>query len=71
LIAQDPPDGNVRPPPRVRFVIQKLWSQAREDRVRNYYLSTGRVPDDKRKAGSNKPGRSRFQIDFGLLHAGV
>jgi hypothetical protein len=71
LIAQDPPDGNVRPPPRVRFVIQKLWSQAREDRVRNYYLSTGRVPDDRRGKGSKKPDRSRFQINFGLLHAGV
>jgi len=71
LIAQDPPDGDVRPAPRVRFVIQKLWSQAREDRVRNYYLSTGRVPDDKRKGGSKKPDHSRFQINFGLLHAGV
>jgi hypothetical protein len=71
LIAQDPPDGNVRPPPRVRFVIQKLWSQPREDRVRNYYLSTGRVPDDKRKRSPKKPDQSRFQIDFGLLHAGV
>jgi len=71
LIAQDPPDGNVRPPPRVRFVIQKLWSQAREDRVRNYYLSTGRVPDDKGKEASKKPDHSRFQINFGLLHAGV
>jgi hypothetical protein len=71
LIAQDPPDGDVRPAPRVRFVIQKLWTQARDDRVRNYYLSTGRVPDDKRKGGSKKSDHSRFQIDFGLLHAGV
>ena len=71
LIAQDPPDGDVRPAPRVRFVIQKLWSQPREDRVRNYYLSTGRVPDDKRKGGSKNKDRSRFQINFGLLHAGV
>ena len=71
LIAQDPPDGDVRPAPRVRFVIQKLWSQAREDRVRNYYLSTGRVPDDKRKGGSKRSDHSRFQINFGLLHAGV
>ena len=71
LIAQDPPDGDVRPAPRVRFVIQKLWSQPREDRVRNYYLSTGRVPDDKRKGGSKKKDHSRFQINFGLLHAGV
>ena len=71
LIAQDPPDGDVRPAPRVRFVIQKLWSQAREDRVRNYYLSTGRVPDDNRKGGSKRSDHSRFQINFGLLHAGV
>jgi hypothetical protein len=69
LITQDPPDGNVRPTPRVRFVIQKLWSPAREDRVRNYYLSTGRVPDSA--DDSNSKDGSRFQIDFGLLHAGV
>ncbi len=62
LVAQDPPIGNSRPPPRVRFVIQKLWSQEREDRVRNYYLATGQVP---------QPDGKRFQIDFGLLHAGV
>ncbi len=67
LIAQDPPEGDTRPPPRVRFVIKKLWSQQREDRVRNYYLATGRVPDD---TGVRKDG-TRFQIDFGLLHAGV
>ena len=71
LIAQDLPDGDVRPAPRVRFVIQKLWSQAREDRVRNYYLSTGRVPDDNRKGGSKRSDHSRFQINFGLLHARV
>ena len=69
LITQDPPDGNVRPTPRVRFVIRKLWSQAREERLRNYYLSTGQVPDSAQDAGW-KDG-SRFQIDFGLLHAGV
>jgi hypothetical protein len=66
LIAQDRPEGNLKPPPRVRFVIQKLWSKEREDRVRNYYLSTGQVPDDT-GAGDGK----RFQINFGLLHAGV
>ena len=69
LITQDPPDGKVRPTPRVRFVIQKLWSRAREDRVRNYYLSTGQVPDNAGDTGS-KHG-SRLQIDFGLLRAGV
>jgi hypothetical protein len=69
LITQDPPDGYNKPTPRVRFVIQKLWSQAREDRVRNYYLSTGQVPDS---ADDSRPkDGSRFQINFGLLHAGV
>jgi hypothetical protein len=69
LITQDPPDGYIKPTPRVRFVIQKLWSQPREDRVKNYYLSTGQVPDNAGDSGS-KDG-SRFQINFGLLHAGV
>ena len=69
LIAQDRPEGNKRPTPRVRFVIRKPWSQAREDRVRNYYLSTGQVPDNAGDS-SSKDG-PRFQIDFGLLHAGV
>ncbi len=66
LIAQDATDGNVRPPPRVRFVIQKLWSEEREERVRNYYLATGLLSDD-----ADPPPGKRFQIDFGLLHAGV
>jgi hypothetical protein len=70
LIAQDPSVGDTKPKPRVRFAIQKLYSKEREERVRNYYLSTGRVPDDKSDGGSNKPDHSRFQIDFGLLHAG-
>jgi hypothetical protein len=71
LIAQDPPEGDQKPTPRVRFVIQKLWSKEREERVRNYYLSSGRVPDDTSGSGSNKQDGSRFQINFGLLHAGV
>jgi hypothetical protein len=71
LIAQDPPEGDTKPTPRVRFVIQKLWSMEREERVRNYYLSSGRVPDDSGESGSKKQDGSRFQINFGLLHAGV
>ncbi len=50
-------------------MIQKLWSKEREERVRNYYLSTGRAPDGAEPSGA-KDG-SRFQINFGLLHAGV
>jgi hypothetical protein len=52
-------------------LIPKLWSEEREERVRNYYLSTGRAPDDKDDKGRKKQDGSRFQIDFGLLHAGV
>ena len=68
LIAQDPLEDGKKPAPRVRFVIQKLYSKEREERVRNYYLSSGRVPDDQ---GDSRKEGSRLQIDFGLLHAGV
>jgi hypothetical protein len=65
LIAQDPSDGDTKPPPRIRFVIPKLHTQKREERIRNYYIATGRaVPDDGAKD-------TRFRIDFGLLHAGA
>jgi hypothetical protein len=62
LISQDAPEAGARPQPRIRFVIRKLHSRQREERVRTYYISTGRAigKDD-----------SRFQIDFGLLHAGI
>jgi hypothetical protein len=63
LISQDAPDGDERPEPRVRFVISKPHTPEREGRVRTYYASTGRALD-------KKAGDSRFQIDFGLLHAG-
>jgi hypothetical protein len=71
LIVQDPPDAEQRPKPRVRFVIQKLYSRQREERVRNYYISTGRAIAEQDDTQSNKPGDSRFQINFGLLHAGA
>ena len=62
LVAQDPTDGRVRPDPRVRFVIPKHYSVEREERQSTYYGITGKV--------SGK-GDERFQIDFGLIHAGV
>lgn len=67
LISQDPPHAGVRPAPRIRFVITKLHSLEREERVRTYYLATGRSSE----ADFQKKGDARFQIDFGLLHAGV
>jgi len=62
LVAQDPPETGVRPAPRIRFVIPKLHSPERVERVRNYYALSDRVLGR---------GDARFQIDFGLLHAGI
>jgi hypothetical protein len=64
LISQDPLEADKRPDPRVRFVISKLHTPDREDRVRTYYISSGR-------AIGEEMDDARFQIDFGLLHAGV
>jgi len=63
IIAQDPVGVDDRPAPKVLFAIQKLHSSERQQRVQTYYLSTGR---SLRK----KDDPLRFQIDFGLLHAG-
>jgi hypothetical protein len=71
LIAQDPSTGDKRPAPRVRFVIQKLHTPQREERVRNYYISTGLANDPEDGRSKKKSGHARFQIDFALLHAGV
>lgn len=71
LISQDPTTGDDRPPPRIRFVISKLHTADREERVRNFFLSSGRAirqTVDEDEAGQDD---ARFQINFGLLHAGV
>jgi hypothetical protein len=62
LIAQDPTESDKRPEPRIRFVISKLHTPEREERVRTYYMSSGR---------SIRKDKARFEIDFGLLHAGA
>lgn len=72
LISQDPVvTSGVRPRPRIRFVIPKLHSPEREERVRNYYLVTGRSAATSLKASVAKDDDARFQLDFGLLHAGI
>lgn len=74
LISQDPPTGaNERPPPRVRFVISKPYTPERARLIKNYYVSTGRAISDKVESGDAKDGGddARFQLDFGLLHAGI
>jgi hypothetical protein len=71
LIAQDPvvKDGE-RPEPRIRFVIPKWYSPEREERTRNYYLATGRATSSN-LSGQANGGDARFQLNFGLLHAGI
>lgn len=73
LISQDPPQEDARPQPRIRFVIAKLHSAEREDRVRTYYASTGRAISRKIESGAvdESGDDARFQLDFGLLHAGA
>ncbi|BAM87793.1 conserved hypothetical protein [Bradyrhizobium oligotrophicum S58] len=68
LIAQDPPEHDKRPDPRVRFVIPKLYHREREERVRNFYVGSGRATTTI-PAGHDED--KRFRLDFALLHAGV
>jgi hypothetical protein len=64
----------VRPEPRVRFVILKQHTLDREERIRNFFMSSGRAISEKIDAEpTSRPDSddARFQIDFGLLHAGI
>jgi hypothetical protein len=63
LISQEPVGIDDRQPPKVLFAIRKPHTKEREERIRTYYQATG-IP-----LRSKDP--SRFQIDFGLLHAGA
>jgi hypothetical protein len=67
LIAQDPPDRDDLPEPRVRFVIPKLYTPEREERIRNFYIGSGQATD----AGAAPEDDSRFRLNFALLHAGI
>ena len=69
LIAQDPPEHDERPAPRVRFVIPKLYTPEREERVRNFYVASGRATAAAAQAGADED--ARFRLNFALLHAGV
>jgi len=62
LISQDAVDGDTRPEPRIRFVISKLHDAEREERIRTYYIASGLA---------DRSDDARFQINFGLLHAGA
>ena len=68
LIAQDPPEHDKRPDPRVRFVIPKLYQPEREERVRNFYVGSGRATAT---TPTGHDDDKRFRLDFALLHAGV
>jgi hypothetical protein len=73
LIAQDPAADDVKPEPRIRFVILKQHTREREERIRNFFMSSGRAISKKIDDDPKKPDAddSRFQINFGLLHAGL
>lgn len=76
LIAQDPVSENVKPDERarIRFVIPKRHTPEREEQVRNFFLSSGRAISQKIEAdpaAKLDSDDARFQIDFGLLHAGI
>ena len=63
IISQEPVVLDARPPPQVLFAIRKPHTKERQERIKTYYLSTGR--------SLRKDDPLRFQIDFGLLHAGA
>jgi hypothetical protein len=63
IISQEPVVLDARPPPKVLFAIRKPHTKERQERIKTYYLSTGR--------SLRKDDPLRFQIDFGLLHAGA
>jgi hypothetical protein len=69
LIAQDPPERDELPEPRVRFVIPKLYKSEREERIRNFYIASGMATEARARAGADDD--SRFRLNFALLHAGV
>ena len=74
LISQDPCQDDVRPDPRIRFVIMKQHTSEREERTRNFFFATGRavskaIDDDPTLPPDHDD--ARFQLDFGLLHAGA
>jgi hypothetical protein len=74
LISQDPVKDDARPEPRIRFVILKQHTPDREERIRNFFMSTGRAISQKIDGDpTSKPDSddARFQINFGLLHAGI
>jgi hypothetical protein len=63
IISQEPVVLGNREHPKVLFAIRKPHTKERQERIKTYYLSTGR--------SLRKDDPLRFQIDFGLLHAGA
>ena len=71
LISQDPPEHGDRPAPRIRFVIPKLHSVEREERVRNFYIASGRALAPQLAGGADEENDDRFHLKLGLLHSGI
>src|SRR5262249_27247030 len=80
LVAQKPlRDNGTRPDPEIRYVVHNHLSPERERRQRMNYYATGRVPHyhgeedgyHPHKHAEHEFDESRFQIDFGVIHAGI
>jgi hypothetical protein len=72
-------DDGTRPDPEIRYVVHNHLSPERERRQRMNYYATGRVPHFHGEGDGHHHGKhaeheldeSHFQIDFGLIHAGI
>ena len=69
LIAQEPVKDGERPDATVLFAVLKQHTPEREERIRNFFTASGLAEEDLERKPESDDGR--FQINFGLLHAGI
>ena len=62
-VAQPPPQENEHSDPEIRFVIEKPFSEKRQEYQRQSYLASG--------LAASGADDNRFRINFGLIHGGV
>jgi hypothetical protein len=69
LIAQEHVKDDEKPQATVLFAVLKQHTPEREERIRNFFTASGLAEEElERKSESDD---ARFQINFGLLHAGI
>jgi len=69
LIAQEPVKDDKRPDATVLFAVLKQHTPEREERIRSFFTASGLAEEDLARKPESDDGR--FQINFGLLHAGI